>query len=174
MSGNNRFWAAIILGALLWWWYQRPKSDALEGEPAPDFTLPIVYQPDTAPDGSRLRLSDLKGQVVVLDFWASWCGPCKASVPHLNSVATKYRDRGVQFVGINSESLPEDFLTAISEQWGFSYPILQDGALEAARAYDIHAYPTVVVIDRRGIVEKVYFGGPASAALERRINNLLE
>jgi thiol-disulfide isomerase/thioredoxin len=150
-----------------------PRS-ALENEPAPAFTLPIVYQPDGTLGAERIRLADYKGSVVVLDFWASWCGPCQDSVPHMNRVAEKYRKRDVQFIGINSEALPESRIAWVASNWHFDYPVVVDGGLQASRAYSVEAYPTLFVIDRTQTVRFVHFGAPSAAELGEEIDSLLD
>ena len=149
-------------------------SSALENEPAPQFTLPIVYQPDGTLGAERIRLADYKGSVVVLDFWASWCGPCQDSVPHMNRVAEKYRKRDVHFIGINSESLPESRIAWVASNWHFDYPVVVDGGLQASRTYHVEAYPTIFVIDRTQTVRFIHFGAPSAAELGEEIDSLLD
>jgi thiol-disulfide isomerase/thioredoxin len=149
-------------------------SSALENEPAPGFTLPIVYQPDGTLGAERMRLGDFKGSVVVLDFWASWCGPCQESIPHMNRVAEKYRKRDVQFIGINSENIPESRIAWVAGNWHIDYPVVVDGGLQASRAYAVEAYPTLFVIDRTQTVRFVHFGAPTAAELSKEIESLLD
>ena len=145
-----------------------------EGDRAPAFTLPIAYQPGAPLDGSRVRLEDLRGQVVVLDFWASWCGPCRASIPEMNELAAKYRSRGVSFLGVNSEAMGPGRLGVIALSWNFDYPVLSDAAAEAERAYMVDAYPTLFLVDRAGIVRQIYYGAPGKGRLSAEIESLLK
>jgi thiol-disulfide isomerase/thioredoxin len=165
--------AVLLIGAwafgLLGTWFG---GSRLEGELAPDFTLPIVMGPRA--QGERLRLSDLRGSVVVLDFWASWCGPCRHSVPMLSRVQAKFPTRKVRFVGINSESLDPRLFPMLERGWGFGYASVHDAAREAQVAYGVDAFPTIFVIDPAGQVTKVYAGTPTEQALTSRIENLLE
>ncbi len=144
----------------------------LEGELAPDFTLPIVM--GEHPDGERLRLSDLQGSVVVLDFWASWCGPCRRSVPMLTRVQKKYPIEKVRFIGINSESLDPRLFPLLERNWGFGYTTVHDVASEAQVAYGVNAFPTIMVVDPTGRVRTVYAGTPSEALLVSKIDSLLE
>jgi cytochrome c biogenesis protein CcmG, thiol:disulfide interchange protein DsbE len=144
------------------------RSDPLEGKPAPNFTLPVA-----GAQGERIRLSDQRGKVLVLDFWASWCTPCRHSVPLLNRIAKRYA-QDVQVLGINSESLGDGMLSSVRLNWGIQYPVLHDSAVEAQLAYNVQAFPTVMVINREGVVQKVYKGEPTEAALEAQIKRALQ
>jgi len=165
----------LITGAMLASMFVRGmRNSDLAGAPAPSFTLPVAYAYGGAPSNERVRLSDLRGHVVVLDFWASWCGPCKASMPEMNELAEKYRDRNVEVLGINSEPIGVGQLAFVAQSWRFAYPVLADASLEAARGYAVQAYPTIFVIDRTGIVRHVHFGAPGARTLGRQIERLLE
>jgi cytochrome c biogenesis protein CcmG/thiol:disulfide interchange protein DsbE len=159
----------LILAALL-----LHREPSLTGKPAPAFTLPIAYQPGERVDGARMRLEDLRGQVVVLDFWASWCGPCRASVPEMNELAEKYRARGVTFLGVNSEAMGPGRLGFVAMSWQFGYPVLSDAAAEAERAYRVSAYPTLFLVDRAGLVRQVYYGAPGKRRISDEIESLLQ
>ncbi len=164
----------LVFGGLLVWMFSgRFAHSPLMDEPAPDFVLPVVLG-EGASEGDRLRLSDLKGQVVVLDFWASWCGPCREIVPDLSALAEKFADRDVRFIGINSEAIAPPTYEAIGAAWGFKYPILKDGQARAHLAYKINAFPSLFVLDRQGIVRYAVAGVPTRARIEREITSLLE
>jgi cytochrome c biogenesis protein CcmG/thiol:disulfide interchange protein DsbE len=165
--------ALALLGFVLLMIFGGPRS-ALVDEPAPSFTLPIVYQPDGTLGSERVRLSDLKGSVVVLDFWASWCAPCQESVPAMNRVAAKYKARDVAFLGINTENQPESRIAWVAQSWRFGYPVVVDGGMQAQRAYAVEAYPTLFVIDRTQTVRFVHFGAPSAAELSQEIESRLE
>lgn len=143
------------------------RGDPLEGELAPEFSLPVGVS-----DSERVRLSDQRGKVVVLDFWASWCGPCKHSVPLLNRIAERYPDQ-VSVLGINSEAMGPGQVAFVAQHWGITYPVLRDAALEAQLAYGVQVFPTVVLVDRQGKVAKVYHGEPTETGIDDRIKNLI-
>jgi thiol-disulfide isomerase/thioredoxin len=141
---------------------------ALEGEPAPDFTLPMLGHGDR----ERVRLSDQRGKVIVLDFWASWCEPCRHGIPLFNRAVEKFGDKLI-VLGINSEQHDDNVLGILAKDWGFKYSTLRDPALEAQLAYQVQVFPTVVLIDPDGVVRRVYPGEPTESALFDQISKYL-
>ncbi|HEY6880652.1 MAG TPA: TlpA disulfide reductase family protein [Polyangiales bacterium] len=134
------------------------------GKPAPDFTLPVVGG-EGAAQGDRVRLSDLKGQLVVLDFWASWCEPCRQSIPILNELAKQLASANLRVYGVNSEALSPVAIDRVGQRWGIAYPVLHDANASLMAAYEVSALPTLYLIDREGIVRKTYAGAPSAARL---------
>lgn len=134
---------------------------------APDFTL---Y---TGGSSQHLTLSKLKGRVVVLDFWASWCGPCRVAIPALERIHQSYRDRGVEVIGINVNDTANPH--EVFESLGATYTCLIQGDA-VARAYGVRGIPALFVIDRAGnIVMKDSGFGPNTEseiieAIERALN----
>jgi thiol-disulfide isomerase/thioredoxin len=155
---------AFALGPLL-------DGDPLEGRAAPEFSLPLARGVGSEQE-DRVRLSDLHGTVVVLDFWASWCGPCRHSVPLLNRISARFAKQATVY-GINSESIGPGMLAFVANSWGFRYPILRDPELQTQLAYGVQVFPTVVVIDSAGVVRKIYHGEPTEASLTKQIVNLI-
>ena len=141
------------------------------GKPAPDFSLPVAFGAG-AEAGDRIRLSDLKGQFVVLDFWASWCEPCRQSVPLLDQVAKELAPDGVRVFGINSEGLVPERVAAVAARWGFAYPVLHDVTAETMLGYDIKVLPTLFLVDRKGIVRRTHGGSPSAERIVQEVREL--
>jgi cytochrome c biogenesis protein CcmG/thiol:disulfide interchange protein DsbE len=121
------------------------------GEPAPDFTLPLF-------DGGELTLSELQGKVVVINFWASWCDPCRDEAPALERVWREYRDRGVVFIGVNYVDV-ESEARKYMEEFDITYPNGPDIGQRIARAYRIRGVPETFFVDREGKIAPVFQGG---------------
>jgi peroxiredoxin len=126
---------------------EKLQHDTLIGHPAPDF-LPVVKSGKKLP-----RLSGLKGQVVVLDFFATWCGPCKESMPHIEDMHQRLGKQGVVVIGVSHE--PSDVVAGAGPRFHLSYPLATDDNEEISGAYQVFALPTMVVIDRKGVVREV-------------------
>ncbi len=109
---------------------------------APDFTL-------KSRSGQNIRLSDLRGQVVMLNFWASWCGPCRQEMPILEQLHKRYGKLGFTVVGVNVE---QDTSKAVAylRDIKVSFPILYDNTSKVSKLYSVNAMPTTVMIDRNG------------------------
>jgi peroxiredoxin len=119
-------------------------------EPAPDFTLP-------SNSGDNVRLAEQRGQVVMLNFWASWCGPCRQEMPLLDDMSKRYSDAGFVLYGVNVEEDNTDALKLI-KQLGVSFPILWDAESKASSLYNVDAMPTTVLIDKKGQIRYVNRG----------------
>src|SRR5689334_8737435 len=107
--------------------------------PAPDFTLRTM-------GGPNLRLAEQRGQVVVLNFWATWCGPCRQEMPHLNRLYEKYKASGFVLLGVNVD---DDSAQAVgvATKLGVTFPVLPDADKRVSRQYDLSAMPSTVLID---------------------------
>lgn len=121
-----------------------PAAAGSGATPAPDFTLPMR-------DGGSVNLASLKGQVVMINFWASWCGPCRAEFPILDDMYRKYKPMGFTLVGVNVESDPADAERFLSK-FPVSFPIAYDAANQVSGAYGVSAMPTTLIVDRKGNV----------------------
>ena len=126
-------------------------ESAMVGKPAPDFKLPLL-------DGKPFQLSALKGQVVVLDFWATWCGPCMQTMPQVERVTKEFADRGVRLVAVNLQEAPKDIKAVLTRQHlDVTVALDRDGVV--AEKYNATAITQTVVIDREGNVARLYIGG---------------
>jgi len=109
---------------------------------APDFTL-------KSRSGENIKLSDLRGDVVMINFWASWCGPCRQEMPHLETLSKEYKDYGFTLLGVNlDEKQPQ--AEKLLAQIPVSFPILFDPTSSISKLYNIDAMPTTILIDRDG------------------------
>lgn len=131
--------------------HMAPGKSALVGKAAPDFQLGVI-SPES--EGNRIQLSNYREQVVVLDFWASWCGPCRAQAPIIDAVAQKLADRPVSVIGVNTGDHVEAAKAFLREA-NLSYPSVIDTTGEVGRAFGAHQLPTLVLIDREGKVVSV-------------------
>ena len=144
-----------------------PAGGKLVDNPAPDFALPVVANGEA---NARIKLSDLQDKVVILDFWATWCGPCAMQAPILDRVARRYEDE-VIVLGINVGEQPA-LAKKYAQAKGLSYPILADTRGEAQALYGANTLPTLVMIDREGNIDTFVQGVIREAALERAVRSL--
>ncbi len=129
--------------------FPRP-THALVGKPAPAFTA-------TTLDGKDVSLASLRGKVVVLDFWATWCGPCVASLPNVTQVTASLRDRGVVFYAVNDKENAAD-ITAFQKGKGLAFPVLLDPDGKVNKSYLANSIPQTVLIDKHGRIQAVHVG----------------
>lgn len=160
------FVAAALFGYLALPYLSRQVSPRgkLLGSPAPEFSLPVIHGGDSS---SRISLHALAGNVVVLDFWASWCKPCAAQSRILSELAPKHAADKVMFVGINTSDNP-DRAEAFAKSHDLPYPSVFDGG-EVANAYGAESLPTLVVIDPAGRIADVNVGVLSLSELEDAI-----
>ena len=143
---RNRFaaLAAILMVALPVW------AAAADAPQAPAFTLQSV-------DGKTVSLSQFKGDVVMINFWASWCGPCRQEMPLLDDIYKQYKDMGFVLLGVNVEPDAQS-ADAWLKKTPVSYPILYDPKSQVSQLYQVQAMPTTVIVDRQGNVRFVHNG----------------
>jgi thiol-disulfide isomerase/thioredoxin len=127
------------------------EGETSDGSHAKNFSLPSL-------NGSkRVELNDFKGKPIIINFWASWCGPCREEMPFLEKTWNEYKDKGVVFLGINvldEEKNAKDFLNL----FGVSYTNLRDSSGEAANAYSVAALPVTFFIDKEGKIVRMNYG----------------
>jgi peroxiredoxin len=126
-------------------------GSALVGKPAPDFQLDLL-------EGKTFRLSESKGQVVVLDFWATWCGPCLQAMPQVDRVTREFRDRGVRLVAVNLQEAPKQ-IASMLERHKLSLTVALDRDGAVAEKYAANAIPQTVIVDRDGTIVRLFVGG---------------
>ena len=125
-------------------------SSGLEGRPAPDFAL-------KSSTGENLRLSEYRGDVVMINFWATWCGPCRQEMPLLDELYTRYERVGFNLLGVNIDDDSRRAMQMI-EELGVNFPVLFDARKEVSKLYEVEAMPVTVLVDREGNVRHVHHG----------------
>jgi peroxiredoxin len=130
-----------------------------KGQKAPDFSLPTL-------SGPKLSLSSLRGSVVIIDFWAQWCEPCKKELPELQKLAKEFGDKDVVILAVNLDKTKEN-AQRLAHQLGLTIPVLLDPSGSVAGMYDLPKMPTSFLVDKRGIVRYVHEGFDGSADVDR-------
>lgn len=147
-----------IIGYLAWFYVGRGNGGPPVGEAAPDFTVPTM-------SGDDFTLSEHRGQVIVLDFWASWCPPCKASLPALERVHQAHLDDDdvlVASVNTDQPHIQNGRLGDYVERNGFNFPVLFDRGMRISKTYAVRSIPTMVIVLPNGEVHHVQVGLPAN------------
>ena len=180
MQQNQRriIYSIILLLGLVWTFASADKSETSttgkipapqQGFLAPEFNL-------KTPSGESVKLSDLRGQAVLVNLWATWCPPCRAEMQTIEKVYNEYKGQGFTVLGVNMtyQDDPTAVMPFVNEQ-GLSFPILLDETSEMAAAYQLRSLPSSFFIDRNGIVKEVVIGGPmAEALLRTRVEEILK
>nr|WP_297348846.1 TlpA disulfide reductase family protein [uncultured Glaciecola sp.] len=120
------------------------------GELSPDFTL-------KSRDGGNIKLSEQRGNIVLVNFWASWCGPCREELPAFEKLYQEYQDLGVEILAVNVDSEAEK-ANVLLDDIEVSFPVLFDTSGEVSQLYDVSAMPTTVLVDRDGNVRLLHPG----------------
>ena len=147
-AGIRARWSGAALAGLLAVAGAASAATQLRGADAPDFVLKSVA-------GKNLRLSEYRGDVVMLSFWASWCGDCRAQLDELGAMRDRYRNAGIELLAV---SLDQNARQAGEMLDAASYPVLHDAGGEVGRLYDVTKMPVMVLIDRGGVVREVFEG----------------
>lgn len=142
------------------------RSAPLVGQPAPDFEIPLFA-------GGTLRLSQLTGQVVVLNFWASWCIPCREEAPLLEWAWRRYREAGVVVVGVNLWDTDRD-ARAFLQEFGQTFPTGPDASGRSAIAYGVTGIPETFLIDRAGVIRWTWKGTLTKELIVQAIETLID
>lgn len=169
----KRAWLLAALLILLAGCREKPK-DAADGtnlahQSAPDFILPDILSNET------VQLSKLKGKVVVLDFWATWCAPCRQEIPGFVELQKKYGPRGLRIVGVSlDEPGDKDLVRNFAREWGVNYRVVMDGGKVASAYGDVRSIPTTFVIGKDGKVAGSHTGFNEKEVFEKEILAALE
>lgn len=135
-----------------WTWDKTPEARAnhatLEGQPMPALSVTGWVNGEVKPE-------DMKDKVVIVDFYATWCGPCMAAIPHNNELLQKYKDKGLVIVGVCTSSRGQEKMADVVSAKGITYPSARDPELASERAWKVKYYPTYAVIDRKGVVRAI-------------------
>lgn len=175
---RHAFYGIILVAALAWIFISADRTGSStagqipaprEGFLAPDFSL-------QTPEGKTVTLSELRGQAVLVNLWATWCPPCRAEMPAIQKLYEEYKDQGFVALAVNMtyQDDPQAIAPFMQENQ-LSFPILLEETGEMARKYELRSLPSSYFINRQGIVQEVVIGGPMSEALLRtRIESILE
>jgi cytochrome c biogenesis protein CcmG/thiol:disulfide interchange protein DsbE len=158
---------AVLLGSLLFLGL-RPKQLG----PAADFELPTV-----AADGSlgreQVHLAALRGSPVLLDFWATWCAPCRVELPILASLHRRYGPRGLRVVGVNVDEGGPSLVPQFRQRFGLDYVMVYDVEGRGSRAFNVQGLPTLVLVDKSGQVRLRHAGTATEEELARAVESAL-
>jgi peroxiredoxin len=135
----------------------------LIGQPAPGFEFPDLA-------GNEFKLEDARGNLVMLDFWATWCPPCLRALPHVQGLHEEFGGKGLVVLGINNED-PEK-VASFTEEKGLTFRTLSDASGKAFSAYGVKGIPTTVLIDREGVVQNIFVGYTAEEKLRAAVLEL--
>jgi cytochrome c biogenesis protein CcmG/thiol:disulfide interchange protein DsbE len=156
--------ALAVLGVLTYGVIAKSEQPLSQG-PAPDFTLTLF-------DGGELSLSELRGQVVVINVWASWCPPCRDEAPVLEATWRRYRERGVTFVGVDYMDTEPAALSYLQE-YGITYPNGPDLGSRIGRAYNVQGVPETFFVTPEGEIAELFVGPLSGARLTAILERLL-
>lgn len=160
---------AILFSSLL---FSLTSAHALNaGDPPPAFTLPALQNVKA----KQLSLSQYKGKVVYIDFWASWCGPCRESLPILNSLREKYKAKGFEVIAINLDENKADAV-AFLKKYPVKYPVVMDKKAKTPELYKVNGMPTAFIVGKDGKLKYKHqgFKKGQTDALEKRILHYLK
>ncbi len=180
---ENRRWQALMLFVFLlgsgWTFFARvspssttdgaPPPSPREGFSAPDFTLDLLR-------GGQVTLSDLRGKVVLINLWATWCPPCREEMPAIEKVYQDYKDQGLEVLAVNTTYQDsESAAAAFVQEHGLTFTIPLDRTGAVSNRYQLRGLPSTFFVDRQGVIRSVVVGGPMSEVLIRsKIQDLIE
>lgn len=171
----NRWIHWVVTGLVfiaVYAWMTRGTVSPFMGEAAPALSLAVAAGGE-ANGPARVTLSQMQDEVVVLEFWASWCGACKRTTPVLNDLNREFDGAHVAFYAVNVEPIDRQRLQAAHAAFGTEFPTLHDRTGEVQRRYAIKSLPTVIVVDREGVVRWASTGVPSKMRLRGAISEAL-
>ncbi len=163
-------WITLAATALWFWTWQATRLRLAAPEAAPQASALSLR----APDGATIDIADLRGRIVLVNLWASWCPPCRQEIPGLVRVYEEYRDQGFEIVGLNAESLVPEALERIAREWGVSYPVGVPLVPLAGTFRHEGVLPTSWLIDAQGRVRAVHAGYLLESSLRSAVRRLLD
>jgi cytochrome c biogenesis protein CcmG, thiol:disulfide interchange protein DsbE len=138
----------------------------LVGQPAPEFTLQGF-------DGRALSLADYRGRPLLINFWASYCGPCRIEFPLFKQARDRYAAQGLEILGVVFHDDREDAARAFHREQAATWPAMYDPANAVGQSYRVLALPTTFYVDRSGVVRRVSFGPPPSGTLDQHLAEII-
>ena len=146
-----------------------PPPSAREGFSAPEFTLDLL-------GGGQVTLSNLRGKVVMVNLWASWCPPCRAEMPAIENVYRAYKNKGFEVLAVNTTYQDgEAEAAAFAQNYGLTFPIPLDRTGAVSNRYLLRALPSTFFVSRDGVIRSVVVGGPMSeAVIQSKVEELLK
>lgn len=164
------FGSILLLGALL----ARPgvKTNPNQATAVPEVDHVAPGFSLTAPDGTRISLADLRGQAVLVNFWGTWCPPCRAEMPAIQAAYERYHDRGFTVLAVNTGEQPE-LVASFAKTFGLTFPTLLDHDGQVVESYRVNGFPTSFFIDQQGIVRTIYRGPMSDDVIATAVEDLL-
>ncbi len=163
----------LLAWALMTWADEDHGHGGTDGLGSPGAAAPEFSFPSVDPRSAAVSLRDFRGKVIVLNFWASWCGPCRQEAPGLRTVSDEYRDRGVRFIGIDERDNRDDALAFLSE-FSIAYPNAFDPSGMIAESYGLLGLPATIVVDTSGVVVNRFIGYLGEDTLREALDSELD
>jgi peroxiredoxin len=157
----------IVVVVVIVAWYEQQKTDSASALPGPPVKLlslekrPSEGTDFTLPDLSRnsIRLAELKGNVVLVNFFATWCAPCRDEMPTLEKVFRTYQNKGFLVLGVAGDSKGQEVVEPFVKKYGVTFPVVLDDENAVQRQYGVRGIPAVYLFDRQGKIATMYVGG---------------